>query len=153
MRLVSTVSAAVVFALLWPAIFLAQSTQSAPTISEPRLINISGTFRAADGQAPAGMHAITLAVYAQETGGTPLWQETQQVAVDAEGRYSVLLGATQPDGVPLDVFASGQAQCSASGSIGRAKAKGRGCGLPACRTHCTRRMRSRWAAARRRTTC
>jgi len=110
MRLVSTVSAAVVFALLWPAIFLAQATQSAPTISEPRLINISGTFRAADGQAPAGMHAITLAVYAQETGGTPLWQETQQVAVDAEGRYSVLLGATQPDGVPLDVFASGQAQ-------------------------------------------
>jgi hypothetical protein len=53
---------------------------------------------------------VTLAIYAEETGGTPLWQETQDVAVDADGRYTVLLGATLTDGLPLDLFASGDAR-------------------------------------------
>jgi hypothetical protein len=110
MRLVSTVSATVVVALLWPAIFLAQAPQSAPTISQPRLINISGTLRPADGQSPAGVHAVTVAIYTDETGGSSVWQETQSVAVDAEGRYALLLGATQADGVPLEAFASGEAR-------------------------------------------
>jgi Chaperone of endosialidase len=110
MRLVSTVSPAVVFALLLPAVFFAQSPQSAPTISQPRLISISGTFQPANGQAPAGTHAVTLAIYTDEIGGSPVWQETQSVATDAEGRYTLLLGATQADGVPLEAFVSGEAK-------------------------------------------
>jgi hypothetical protein len=47
-------------------------------------------------------------VYRDQTGGAPLWQEIQNVAVDAEGRYSVLLGATKNDGMPLDLFTSGE---------------------------------------------
>ena len=39
-----------------------------------------------------------------------LWQEIQTVAVDTAGRYTVLLGASQPDGLPLEVFASGEAR-------------------------------------------
>ncbi len=110
MRLVSTVSAAVVFALLWPAIFLAQSPQSAPTISEPRLINISGTFRPADGQAlapvqqspsPSTPRRPAAPRSGRRRNGSP-WMPRDAIRV--------LLGATQPDGVPLDVFASGQAQ-------------------------------------------
>jgi len=88
----------------------AQSSQASFSTSVPRLINVSGVYRPADKQPLTPLEQVTFAVYAQESGGTPLWQETQQVAVDAEGHYTVLLGATQPDGVPLDVFASGQAQ-------------------------------------------
>ena len=110
MRLVSTVSASVLVALLWPTTYLAQSSQPAPTLSQPRLVNLSGIFQPANGQPAAGVHAVTLAIYTEETGGSPVWEETQSVAVDAEGRYTLLIGATQTDGLPLGVFASGEAQ-------------------------------------------
>ena len=105
--------AAIVVVLASPVALIAQSAQSAqsPTsTSVPRLINISGTFRPADGQKPARVEVVTLAIYTDEIGGEPLWQETQTVTVDQLGNYSLLLGATQGDGVPLDVFASGQAR-------------------------------------------
>jgi hypothetical protein len=79
-------------------------------MSMPRVISFSGTFRPANGQPPAAVETVVLAIYAEETGGTPLWQETQNVAIDAEGRYTLLLGASQADGIPLDVFASGEAK-------------------------------------------
>jgi hypothetical protein len=37
-----------------------------------------------------------------------VWQETQNVAVDGEGKYSLLMGATQNDGVPLDLLSAGE---------------------------------------------
>ena len=39
----------------------------------------------------------------------PLWSESQKVQLDEQGRYVVLLGATSPDGLPLDFFTSGKA--------------------------------------------
>src|SRR5262249_2630777 len=56
------------------------------------------------------VESVTVAIYEQEQGGTPLWEETQQVLVDSNGRYSILLGAARPDGLPLDLFASGEAR-------------------------------------------
>ena len=43
---------------------------------------------------PAPVETVMLAIYADETGGAPLWQEAQYVVVDADWRYAVLLGAT-----------------------------------------------------------
>jgi len=83
---------------------------SAASISVPRLINLNGVFRPADGQPVGGVEVVTFAIYTDESGGAPIWQETQQVTPDASGRYTVLLGATQTDGVPLEVFASGDAR-------------------------------------------
>jgi hypothetical protein len=110
MRLVRSALTTVVLAFLSPAAFLAQSSQPASSISMPRLVSFSGTFRPVDGQPTSAVETVALAIYAEETGGTPLWQETQRVAVDAEGRYTLLLGASQADGIPLDVFASGEAK-------------------------------------------
>jgi len=93
-----------------PSSSSSHSQSSSPSISVPRLINLNGVFRPADGQPVAGAETVTFAVYTDETGGTPIWQETQQVQPDASGRYTVLLGATQTDGVPLEVFASGEAR-------------------------------------------
>jgi hypothetical protein len=39
-----------------------------------------------------------------------LWLETQNVQADAKGNYTVQLGATKPDGLPLDLFSSGEAR-------------------------------------------
>jgi hypothetical protein len=76
----------------------------------PRLIKFNSVFQPADGQPPASMEVVTLSVYAEQEGGVPLWQEIQTVAVDATGQFTVLLGASHPDGLPLEVFASGAAR-------------------------------------------
>src|SRR3954462_9442606 len=87
---------------------LAQSAQSSST-SVPRLINVTGVFRPADGQAPGAVESVTLSIYADQERGTPLWQETQTVTLDERGRYSLLLGATHTGGIPLEVFGSTEA--------------------------------------------
>ena len=84
--------------------------QSTVPSNPSRLITISGVLRPADGQPLAAVELVTLAIYSDESGGTPLWQETQSVKTDPAGRYTVLLGATQADGVPLDPFVSGEAR-------------------------------------------
>ena len=87
-----------------------QPTGSQPSISVPRLIKFSGVFEPADGQPPASMEVVTLSIYAEQQGGVALWQEIQTVAVDKTGRFTVLLGASHPDGLPLELFASGAAR-------------------------------------------
>src|SRR5262245_44827779 len=67
----------------------------------PRVVWFSGAFHPADGQAIAPVETVTLAVYDTQDGGTPLWLETQTVAVNADGRFNVLLGSTTADGLPL----------------------------------------------------
>jgi hypothetical protein len=67
-------------------------------------------FQPADGSRPAPVETVMLSIYAEEQGGSPLWQETQTVAIDAQGRYTLLLGATHGDGIPPSIFAAGDAQ-------------------------------------------
>ena len=52
--------------------------------------------------------SVTFAIHAEQEGGAALWQETQNVALDAEGRYSVLLGAASREGLPAELFGSGE---------------------------------------------
>jgi hypothetical protein len=102
---------AAVISLSWlPPAALAQSSQdaSAMLVPVPRVVWFSGTFRPADGLPASPMESVTLAVYRDQDGGSPLWQETQNVAVTTDGRYNVLLGSTTPDGLPIDLFTSGE---------------------------------------------
>jgi hypothetical protein len=80
------------------------------TTTVPHLVRIGDTFRPADGRPPAPVEGVTLSIYRDEHEGAPLWQEVQNVSFDSEGRYNVLLGATLNDGLPLDLFASGEAR-------------------------------------------
>ena len=59
----------------------AQAPQNA-TGSVPRVITVSGVYRPADGQPPAAVETVTLSVYAEQQGGAPVFQETQQVTLD-----------------------------------------------------------------------
>jgi hypothetical protein len=67
----------------------------------PRLVLFSGAAKDA---------RITFALYAEQTGGTPLWTETQNVQTGPGGHYTVLLGSTKPEGLPAGLFASEQAR-------------------------------------------
>jgi hypothetical protein len=53
---------------------------------------------------------VTFAIYRDQYEGTPLWMETQNVQADAKGTYTAQLGATGSDGLPLELFSSGEAR-------------------------------------------
>jgi hypothetical protein len=67
---------------------------------------ISGSSSAA---VPSGTVSITFTLYENEQGGTALWSETDNVQVNAQGNYTALLGSASPDGLPMDLFTTGQA--------------------------------------------
>ncbi|HKO04940.1 MAG TPA: hypothetical protein VJW51_09335 [Candidatus Acidoferrales bacterium] len=74
----------------------------------PRLVKFAGTLMDAAGQPRGGTVSVAFAVYAAEEGGTPLWLETQNVQADAQGHFTVLLGAASADGLPIELFSSGE---------------------------------------------
>ena len=88
----------------------AQQTPSSTAPGVPRLVNFSGRAVDAQGKTITGIAGATFAIYKDQSGGTPLWMETQNVQADAKGNYLVQLGATKPDGLPLDLFTSGEAR-------------------------------------------
>jgi hypothetical protein len=96
-----------------PSVTAQTSTSNATATSAlvPRLIRMSGTLNTPSPASAAGSVVnVTFSLYQEETGGTSLWQETQNVEVDATGHYTALLGTTQAEGLPIDLFTSAQAQ-------------------------------------------
>ena len=93
-------------AVLKPATPIAAS---APT-AVPALVPFSGAVIAGDGKAFAAESGVTFQIYKDEVGGEALWTETQTVAIDSTGHYKAQLGATNPNGLPSDLFASGEAR-------------------------------------------
>src|SRR5450755_3179368 len=76
----------------------------------PRLVNFSGRVVDAQGKPLSGIAGITFSIYKDQTDGSPLWMETQNVEADSKGNYSIQLGATKSDGLPVELFASGEAR-------------------------------------------
>jgi hypothetical protein len=75
----------------------------------PRLMRFSGTAKDTGGNPVTGVTGITFALYAEQTGGAPLWSETQNVPAGPGGHYTVLLGAAKSEGLPADLFTAEQA--------------------------------------------
>jgi hypothetical protein len=76
----------------------------------PRLVRFNGTAKDLNGNPLTGVIGITFALYAEQNGGAPLWLETQNVQAEGNGHYTVVLGASKPDGLPTDLFTSEQAR-------------------------------------------
>jgi len=101
-----------------PAALVAQ--QPASTISSgaatttgtvvPRLVNFAGKLTDNNGKPLSGVVGVTFLLYRDPQGGAPLWIETQNVQPDKSGYYSVMLGSTAPQGLPDDLFVSGEAR-------------------------------------------
>jgi hypothetical protein len=85
----------------------AQTTPAGSAL--PRLVRFSGTAKDAGGNPVTGVTGITFTLYAEQTGGAPLWSETQSVQDGPDGRYTVLLGAAKSEGLPTDLFTAEQA--------------------------------------------
>jgi hypothetical protein len=94
--------------LLFSNFAFAQCSDSTNTCaaSVPHLIRFSGIIRNSGGQ--PSMVGVTFAIYSASSGGAPLWQESQNVRIDPQGRYAALLGVTKLEGVPPELFSSGE---------------------------------------------
>src|SRR5262249_14392870 len=80
-----------------------QTVSAENSDSVPRLIRFNGTARDASGTPIRGSVAVTFALYDAQSGGQLLWSEKQSVQCDEQGHYTVLLGSTQQEGLPLEV--------------------------------------------------
>lgn len=75
----------------------------------PRLVSFSGKA-AMNGTSVSGAVAVTFSIYSEQDGGAPLWIETQNVMADAKGNFTAQLGVTKSEGLPLDLFSTGEAR-------------------------------------------
>jgi hypothetical protein len=92
-----------------------QQPNASSAVVVPRLMNYSGKAVDATGAlVPAakngGTIGATFAIYQDQYDGAPLWIETQSVTTDSKGNYTVQLGASRSEGLPLELFTSGQAR-------------------------------------------
>jgi hypothetical protein len=71
------------------------------------MVKFSGVLKDASGKLLNGAVGINFAVYAESSGGSPLWEETQNVQF-SQGRYTVFLGQSRSTGIPAEIFSSGQ---------------------------------------------
>jgi len=83
---------------------------SAAAASVPRLIKFSGELRDLAGKPLTGVADAHFAIYRAQQDAAPIWEETQTLQLDEQGRYSVLLGAVQAEGLPVELFTSGEAR-------------------------------------------
>jgi hypothetical protein len=88
------------------AIVPSQENQTA----QPHLLKFSGILSDSMGRPLSGDVEVTFALFKQETDEEPLWKEIQKLEVDKQGAYTVLIGATQPDGMSVDLFKSDEAR-------------------------------------------
>jgi len=70
----------------------------------------SGTVKDLTGKPLTGPVDLNFAIYKEQTDAAPLWQESQTLNVDEQGHYTALLGAMQAEGLPVDLFTSGEAR-------------------------------------------
>lgn len=66
--------------------------QSIVQAEVPKLLNFQGRLTDAAGGIVSGTKNIAFKIYAAENGGNELWSETQNVTLDSNGLYNVLLG-------------------------------------------------------------
>lgn len=76
----------------------------------PAMVKFSGVLTDASNSPLHGTVGVTFLLYKDQSGGAPLWMETQNVQADNHGRYTVMLGAAANHGIPSDAFAAGEAR-------------------------------------------
>jgi trimeric autotransporter adhesin len=76
----------------------------------PRLVQFNGTLKDSAARPIAGVASVAFAIYAEQDGGVALWSETQNVLADSNGHFNVLLGAATSNGVPGELFGTGQSR-------------------------------------------
>jgi hypothetical protein len=99
------------------AIATARSAAGTPAASAyqassviPQRVGFAGTLSDLNGKPVTGVRGGTFALDKDQPGSPPLWLETRNVRADSSGHCSAMPGFTTADGLPADVFTSGDAR-------------------------------------------
>jgi hypothetical protein len=76
----------------------------------PHFIKLTGLMKSIAGVPHPGIVAVKFVIYDAPTNGNALWQEVQNVPLDIQGHYELMLGATAHEGVPTELFTSGESR-------------------------------------------
>ena len=85
-----------------------QVEQMKTDLNPSRVLKLGGVLRDHNGKRLTGVMGVLFAVYEQQEGGAPLWQEVQNVQADA-GRFTALVGSTKSGGILPELFGTGKA--------------------------------------------
>jgi hypothetical protein len=81
-----------------------QATQLNAGFDRSRIVKLRGLLRDHDGEHLSGAVGVLFAIYEQKEGGAPVWQEAQNVEADMHGRFAALVGSTNSEGIPPELF-------------------------------------------------
>jgi trimeric autotransporter adhesin len=87
-----------------------QAASAAANAVVPPVVKFNGVLTDVNSKALNGTVGVTFSLYKDTQGGAALWVETQNVTPDKTGHYSVMLGSTSSQGLPSDLFNSGEAR-------------------------------------------
>jgi hypothetical protein len=76
----------------------------------PTVIPVTGHLRLASGEPRTGTVTLKMSLYPSLDDPNPIWIEEQAVTLDANGGYATYFGATQPTGLPAELFANSTAR-------------------------------------------
>ena len=104
------VNVAILSAILLCSLFgQAQQTVTTTNAIVPPLLSFNGVLNDVNGKPLTRAVGVIFSLYQDQQGGPPLWLETQNVKPNSTGHYTVTLGSTTSQGIPADLFASGEA--------------------------------------------
>lgn len=81
--------------------------KQAPVLVAPTVFRVSGTLLTPAGAPRTGSVTLVASIYSDQTDPSTLWTELQTVTLDANGRYSILVGSTVDGGVSKELFLNG----------------------------------------------
>ena len=87
----------------------------------PPMVSFNGIVTDVNAKPLSGVVGVTFSLYKDAQGGAPLWTEMQNVQADKTGHYTVMLGSASAQGLPADVFVSGEARWLAVQPEGQAE--------------------------------
>jgi hypothetical protein len=90
--------------LVCNAVYLTAQGTSAADGVVPGVVKFGGILNDAAGKPLTGTVGVTFFLYKEQSGGTPLWMETQNVQPDRNGHYSAMLGSATNHGMPADAL-------------------------------------------------
>ncbi len=69
-----------------------------------RVLKLRAVLRDHNGKRLTGVVGVLFAVYEQQQGGAPLWQEVQNIQVENGGHFTALVGSTKRGGIFPELF-------------------------------------------------
>ncbi|MGA8489369.1 MAG: hypothetical protein WB711_03040 [Terriglobales bacterium] len=92
------------------SLYAQQAAQATANAVVPPMVRFSGVSTDSNNKPMTGTVGVTFSLYKESQGGPALWVETQNVTLDKTGHYTAMLGSTTSQGLPADLFASGEAR-------------------------------------------